>query len=298
MWWFTFTRSKFLKGWFTPRSNVFGRIFIIFLLEQRIVNWTIIQSWRKESLLCWMLLWINLRFLKYLRRSPQSDSCNKILNLGISLTNLRSQTEFRYRDWVFYGTFPRYFERGGYSPSARWKKRERRGQAFRDNRSFYIIGIHYTTPFSITEESARGTPLTETILWCFFFFSFFFLRTFSRYLKFKPKPRWIMYLSIQRGTRFFSLSACESTVKKKRARRVWHRETASISRRNQGWTLLSIHSPLNRTLFWIIGNKNTVERNRTWKMYSKACRKQLLWKLCDPKFVFQSISKIKKEERF
>lgn len=159
--------------------------------------------------------------------------------------------------------FPRYFERGGYSPSARWKKRERRGQAFRDNRSFYIIGIHYTTPFSITEESARGTPLTETILWCFFFFSFFFLRTFSRYLKFKPKPRWIMYLSIQRGTRFFSLSACESTVKKKRARRVWHRETASISRRNQGWTLLSIHSPLNRTLFWIIGNKNTVERNRT-----------------------------------
>ena len=90
-----------------------------------------------------------------------------------------------------------------------------------------------------------------------------------------------------------------STVKKKRARRVWHRETASISRRNQGWTLLSIHSPLNRALFWIgIGNKNTVERNRTWKMYSKACRKQLLWKLCDPKFLFQSISKIKKEERF
>ena len=175
MWWFTFTRSKFLKGWFTPRSNVFGRIFIIFLLEQRIVNWTIIQSWRKESLLCWMLLWINLRFLKYLRRSPQSDSCNKILNLGISLTNLRSQTEFRYRDWVFYGTFPRYFERGGYSPSARWKKRERRGQAFKDNRSFYIIGIHYTTPFSITEESVRGTPLTETILWCFFFLLLFFL---------------------------------------------------------------------------------------------------------------------------
>lgn len=235
MWWFTFTRSKFLKGWFTPRSNVFGRIFIIFLLEQRIVNWTIIQSWRKESLLCWMLLWINLRFFSRVNSSTRiivhNDSCNKILNLGISLTNLRSQTEFRYRDWVFYGTFPRYFERGGYSPSARWKKRERRGQAFKDNRSFYIIGIHYTTPFSITEESARGTPLTETILWCFFFFSFFFLRTFSRYLKFKPKPRWIMYLSIQRGTRFFSLSACIDGEKEKGASRLASRNRFHIAKK-------------------------------------------------------------------
>lgn len=56
----------------------------------------------------------------------------------------------------------------------------------------------------IDEWPARKTTIvyTGTILWCFQGVQFSLCTLWSGRLKFKPKPRWIMYLSIQHGASF------------------------------------------------------------------------------------------------